>query len=88
MNSIHSTQNLLQYDLPQLPIGTVAVAGIQNTGKGRGKNVWESPTGNLAFTAKIKVSGNKNIVFLQYLVSLDILRAVENIVSKHNGKVI
>jgi len=86
MGAIHSTQTLLQYNVNQLPIGTVAVADVQETGKGRGSNIWESPDGNMAFTLKAKVDDIKNIVFIQYLVSLDLVRAVDDLVQVDHEK--
>lgn len=72
------------------PNGTVVVAGQQTKGRGQRDNVWFSPKGcamaSLKLTcAKTSFLGNR-ISFLQHIVGLSILRALETIDRDKLGK--
>lgn len=70
-----STQELLK-QLRGLKDGTVCWAARQSNGKGRGSNTWESPPGCLLFSYKCQINNPRLLPFLQYLVSLSLVKAV------------
>ncbi|KAK9803441.1 hypothetical protein WJX73_001014 [Symbiochloris irregularis] len=75
-----STQTLLHQNSKKLPDGIVCVADQQAAGKGRGGNQWTSPLGCLMFTFNkvVKISGDR-LPFLQYVMSLAIVQAVQQL---------
>ncbi|KIY49849.1 class II aaRS and biotin synthetase [Fistulina hepatica ATCC 64428] len=80
--SVTSTQTLIERNpqlMAALPDRTVSLASRQLTGRGRGGNVWLSPTGSLAFTLLLRVPltqfpGSK-LVFVQYIFALALTEA-------------
>ena len=77
-----STQTLLQGAGGALPDGTVAVADVQMSGRGRAGNAWASPPGCLmasAFTAAAPIPGAR-LPFVQYAVALAVVRGVKALV--------
>lgn len=77
--SLPSTQSLLQQNSRQLPNGTICVADVQASGKGRGGNTWTSPPGCLMFSllARLDMKGTR-LPFIQYLVSLAIVEGIQS----------
>ncbi|KAK2659623.1 hypothetical protein Ddye_006156 [Dipteronia dyeriana] len=51
----------------ELPVGAVCVADIQFKGRGRSKNVWESPKGCLMFSFTIQMENGRVVPLLQYV---------------------
>jgi len=76
---VSSTQQLLVTRFSSLPPAWPMVADIQCAGKGRGSNVWTSPPGVLAFSVKCTLTSSQHLVFLQYLVSLLMVQAVDEL---------
>jgi len=75
--SLASTQVLLKENFNAFPVGTVMVADEQGAGKGRGGNVWTSPVGCLMFSFTCQVKDGTTLPFLQYVVALSIVQAVQ-----------
>jgi biotin-(acetyl-CoA carboxylase) ligase len=57
--------------------GLAILADIQEDGKGRGRNVWESPQGSLAVSFVANYTSGATLPFVQYLVSLAVVKAVK-----------
>jgi BirA family transcriptional regulator, biotin operon repressor / biotin---[acetyl-CoA-carboxylase] ligase len=75
--SVGSTNDIArQQALLKAPEGTVVVADIQTTGRGRLKRVWVSPPGNIAVTV-VLYPARKNLHFLTMLASLAVLYSIE-----------
>ncbi|KAJ2464324.1 biotin holocarboxylase synthetase [Coemansia sp. RSA 2322] len=77
-----STQTFLEKNTKLqalLPNGTVNVATIQLTGRGRGRNAWVSPVGCLQFTMLLRHPNLKQapVVMLQYLIALAAVESVK-----------
>ncbi|KAJ2787458.1 biotin holocarboxylase synthetase [Coemansia interrupta] len=77
-----STQTFLEKNLrlqSLLPNGTVNVAAVQVSGRGRGRNVWISPVGCLQFSMLLRHPNLKQapVVMLQYLFSLAAMEAIK-----------
>ncbi|XP_031390534.1 biotin--protein ligase 2-like isoform X1 [Punica granatum] len=79
-----STHDVVSQNFCDLPLGTVCVADIQFKGRGRSKNVWESPIGCLMFSFTIQMEDGRVVPLLQYVVSLAITEAIKDICN-HNG---
>lgn len=77
--SLPSTQSLLHQNSRQLPNGTTCVADVQASGQGRGGNTWTSPPGCLMFSiiTRLDIEGTR-LPFIQYLVSLALVEAIES----------
>lgn len=76
--ALPSTQTLLRETLrPSPPAGLVCYTAHQLQGRGRGANSWVSPAGCLTFSFTSSLSDGATLPFVQYLVSLAILRAVD-----------
>lgn len=54
------------------------VADEQTQGRGRGENVWTSPLGCLMFSFKCTQTVGAKLPFLQYLVSLALIKAIKS----------
>ncbi|XP_061357958.1 biotin--protein ligase 1, chloroplastic-like isoform X2 [Gastrolobium bilobum] len=67
----------------ELPIGTVCVADVQTKGRGRSKNVWESPLGCLMFSFTLQMEDGRVVPLVQYVVSLAITEAIKDICNKN-----
>eukprot|EP00898_Chlorokybus_atmophyticus_P000679 jgi/Chlat1/1611/Chrsp127S01873 len=73
-----STQTILQENIKSFPPGTVCIADVQESGRGRGDNVWTSPPGCLMFSCTSFVADGRTLPFLQYLVSLAVVKAARS----------
>ena len=69
-----------------LPEGTICVADAQGSGRGRGANAWASPPGCLMFSlsSDVRLPGTR-LPFVQYLVSLALVRAARREVVEKSG---
>ncbi|PPQ77939.1 hypothetical protein CVT25_015414 [Psilocybe cyanescens] len=80
--AVTSTQTMLDKNphlLSHLPTPLLSLASYQLAGRGRGSNVWLSPSGCLQFSLLLRVAladfpGSK-LVFLQYLFALAVVEA-------------
>ncbi|KAL0041637.1 hypothetical protein WJX79_010263 [Trebouxia sp. C0005] len=79
-SQLQSTQTLLQDNTAVTPDNTVCIAYKQVGGKGRGGNKWDSPAGCLMFSLfkRVSVTG-ANIPFVQYIATLAIVQAVQQL---------
>ncbi|RLN45840.1 hypothetical protein BBJ28_00007627 [Nothophytophthora sp. Chile5] len=78
--ALASTQTLLHETLqPSAPAGLLCYTELQTSGKGRGSNTWSSPEGCLTFSFKSAFVDGNTLPFVQYLVSLAIIKAVETV---------
>ncbi|KAL2366257.1 hypothetical protein RJZ56_000714 [Blastomyces dermatitidis] len=82
---VTSTSTLLEKNtqlLRRLPHGFVATATVQVAGRGRGSNVWVSPSGQLMFSAVVKHAVEKMarapVVFIQYIAAIAIAQAIKS----------
>ncbi|KAF4317588.1 hypothetical protein BBO99_00006384 [Phytophthora kernoviae] len=76
--TLSSTQTLLHETLkPAAPAGLLCYTELQLSGKGRGSNTWASPEGCLTFSFQSAFVDGNTLPFVQYLVSLAIIKAVE-----------
>ncbi|ETN18329.1 ribosomal protein L1 [Phytophthora nicotianae INRA-310] len=76
--SLGSTQTLLRETIkPAAPAGVLCYTELQSSGKGRGTNTWSSPEGCLTFSFQSVFTDGTTLPFVQYLVSLAIIKAVE-----------
>ena len=80
--------------LSKLPTPLLSLASHQLAGRGRGSNVWLSPSGSLLFSLLLRVSlsdfPSNKLVFIQYLFSLAVAEAcrAESVLgSKAGGRV-
>ncbi|KAI9200318.1 hypothetical protein LWI28_005888 [Acer negundo] len=78
-----STHDVISQNFCELPIGAVCVADIQFKGRGRSKNVWESPKGCLMFSFTIQMENGRVVPLLQYVVSLAVTEAIKDICDKN-----
>ncbi|GMH00281.1 hypothetical protein Nepgr_002120 [Nepenthes gracilis] len=78
-----STQDVVSHNFTQLPVGTVCVADVQFRGRGRSKNVWESPSGCLMFSFTIQMEDGRVVPLLQYVVSLAVTEAIKDICDRN-----
>ncbi|KAK4481281.1 hypothetical protein RD792_012166 [Penstemon davidsonii] len=79
-----STHDVVSHNFCELPIGAVCVADVQSRGRGRSKNVWESPKGCLLFSFTIQMEDGLVVPLVQYVVSLAMTEAI-NHVCRRNG---
>ncbi|KAK4751773.1 hypothetical protein SAY87_020571 [Trapa incisa] len=80
---IPSTHDIISQNFCDLPLGTVCVADIQFKGRGRSKNVWESPVGCLMFSFTIQMVNGRIVPLLQYVISLAITEAIKEICNQN-----
>jgi hypothetical protein len=80
-HQLPSTHTLLSQNFHAFPVGTVSVADVQNQGKGRGGNKWESPKGCLMFSYTLQMEDGRSVPFLQYVVSLAVIEGIEAVCS-------
>ncbi|KAJ6919971.1 hypothetical protein NC651_013793 [Populus alba x Populus x berolinensis] len=78
-----STHDLVSNNFGELPIGTVCIADVQYKGRGRSKNVWESPAGCLMFSFTIQMEDGQVVPLLQYVVSLAVTEAIKDLCDKN-----
>ncbi|XP_072079672.1 biotin--protein ligase 1, chloroplastic isoform X3 [Arachis hypogaea] len=76
-------ENVMRSNFCELPIGSVCVADVQTKGRGRSKNVWESPLGCLLFSFTLQMEDGRIVPLVQYVVSLAITEAVKDICNKN-----
>nr|XP_010926889.1 biotin--protein ligase 2 [Elaeis guineensis] len=72
-----STHDLVSQNFSELPLGTVCIADVQFKGRGRAKNVWESPEGCLLFSFTLQMEDGHKLPLLQYVVSLAVTEAIK-----------
>ncbi|PGH29117.1 biotin-protein ligase, partial [[Emmonsia] crescens] len=82
---VTSTSTLLEKNtqlLRRLPHGFVATATVQVAGRGRGSNVWVSPSGQLMFSTVIKHPvenmARAPVVFIQYIAAIAIAQGIKS----------
>ncbi|XP_044475544.1 biotin--protein ligase 2-like [Mangifera indica] len=80
---VSSTHDIVSHNFGELPVGSVCVSDVQFKGRGRSKNVWESPKGCLMFSFTIQMEDGKIVPLLQYVVSLAMTEAIKDICGKH-----
>ncbi|CAL1353375.1 unnamed protein product [Linum trigynum] len=80
---ITSTHDVVSSNFSDLPIGTVCVADRQYKGRGRSKNVWESPVGCLLFSFTVQMEDGRAVPLLQYVVSLAVTEAIKEVCEKN-----
>ncbi|KAG9441746.1 hypothetical protein H6P81_017600 [Aristolochia fimbriata] len=74
-----STQDLVSQNFCELPLGAVCVADVQVKGRGRSKNVWESPPGCLLFSFTLQMEDGRVVPLLQYVVSLSMTETIKSV---------
>lgn len=74
-----STHDVVSHNFGDLPVGAVCVADVQLNGRGRSKNVWESPKGCLMFSFTVQMENGRIVPFVQYVVSLAMTEAINDI---------
>lgn len=79
-----STHDVVANNFGELPIGSACVADVQFKGRGRSKNVWESPKGCLLFSFTIQMEDGRVVPLVQYVVSLAMTEGI-NDVCRRNG---
>jgi len=82
---VTSTNTILEKNthlLRVLPTGFTATATVQVAGRGRGSNVWVSPSGSLMFSTVIRhpmsQMSHAPIVFVQYLAAMAIVNGIKS----------
>lgn len=82
---VTSTNTLLEKNtqlLRHLPAGFLATASVQIAGRGRGSNVWVSPSGSLMFSIVIRheqqLMAKAPVIFLQYLAAMAVVQGVHD----------
>ncbi|KAJ1278033.1 hypothetical protein BS78_04G049100 [Paspalum vaginatum] len=76
---IGSTQDLIAQNFAKLPVGVVCVADAQFKGRGRSKNVWESPPGCLMFSFTSQMQDVRKLPLMQYVVCLSMTEAIKEL---------
>jgi len=84
--SVTSTQSLLDKNplyLSSLPTPTVHIASHQLQGRGRGSNVWLSPSGSLPQSIHLRLTKDQGVpwsklVFVQYLYALAVCEGLRD----------
>ncbi|PAN04184.1 hypothetical protein PAHAL_1G048200 [Panicum hallii] len=76
---IGSTQDLIAQNFAKLPVGVVCVADVQFKGRGRSKNVWESPPGCLMFSFTSQMQDVRKLPLMQYVVCLSMTEAIKEL---------
>ncbi|CAH2043813.1 unnamed protein product [Thlaspi arvense] len=79
---LSSTHDLVSPNFSELPIGTVCVTDVQFKGRGRSKNVWESPKGCLMYSFTLQVEDAKVVPLIQHVLSLAVTEAVKALCDK------
>ncbi|KAH1245324.1 Biotin--protein ligase 1, chloroplastic [Glycine max] len=80
---LNSTHDIVSHNFCELPIGTVSIADVQTKGRGRSKNVWESPLGCLMFSFTMQMEDGRVVPLVQYVVSLAMTEAIKDICDKN-----
>lgn len=76
---LSSTHDLVSHNFSELPVGSVCVSDIQFKGRGRTKNVWESPKGCLMYSFTLEMEDGRIVPLIQYVVSLAVTEAVKDV---------
>ncbi|CAH8376714.1 unnamed protein product [Eruca vesicaria subsp. sativa] len=76
---LSSTHDVVSHNFSELPVGSVCVTDIQFKGRGRTKNVWESPKGCLMYSFTVEMEDGRIVPLIQYIVSLAITEAVKDV---------
>ncbi|KAL6888722.1 hypothetical protein ACP4OV_009748 [Aristida adscensionis] len=74
-----STQDVVALNFSKLPVGVVCVADVQFKGRGRSKNVWESPPGCLMFSFTSQIQDARKLPLMQYVVCLSMTEAIKEL---------
>ena len=77
--TIPSSQTMLKTYFDGVQSGLICIVDRQSQGKGRGGNTWESPHGCSMFSFKSKEVDGSRLPFIQYMISLAIVRAVKKL---------
>jgi biotin--protein ligase len=73
-DSLSSTQTVLNDVIgEEVPAGTVCATYMQESGKGRGENIWTSPEGSLCFSVKLQTRNSALLPFMQYIVAITMI---------------
>ncbi|CAD6506342.1 BgTH12-07268 [Blumeria graminis f. sp. triticale] len=82
---VDSTNTMLEKNMKLVshtPSGLTFIATTQLEGRGRGSNVWISPTGSLAMSVCIRhpmsLSNLAPIIFIQYIASMAIIEGIQS----------
>ncbi|KAJ0266085.1 Biotinyl protein ligase (BPL) and lipoyl protein ligase (LPL) [Hirschfeldia incana] len=76
---LSSTHDVVSHNFSELPVGSVCVSDIQFKGRGRTKNVWESPKGCLMYSFTVEMEDGRIVPLIQYVVSLAVTEAVKDV---------
>ncbi|WCJ44593.1 Biotin--protein ligase 2 [Euphorbia peplus] len=76
---LNSTHDVVSQNFGEIPIGAVCVAEVQSKGRGRSKNVWDSPLGCLLFSFTLQMEDGRVVPLLQYVVSLAVTEAIKEV---------
>ncbi|KZO94725.1 class II aaRS and biotin synthetase [Calocera viscosa TUFC12733] len=89
---VTSTQTMLDRNptlLSTLPTPFLSLATHQLTGRGRGSNIWLSPSGCLQFSLHLRPPASlkpAKLVFIQYLFGLAVVRACRAVLTELGGE--
>ncbi|XP_020598921.1 biotin--protein ligase 1, chloroplastic-like isoform X2 [Phalaenopsis equestris] len=72
-----STHDVVSKNFCDFPVGTACISDVQYKGRGRSKNVWESPAGCLMFSFTLQMEDGRKVPLLQYIVSLAVTEAIK-----------
>ncbi|KAK6939824.1 Biotinyl protein ligase (BPL) and lipoyl protein ligase (LPL), catalytic domain, partial [Dillenia turbinata] len=78
-----STHDIVSQNFCELPVGAVCVADVQYKGRGRSKNLWESPIGCLMFSFTVQMEDGRVVPLLQYVVSLAMTEAIKHVCDRN-----
>ncbi|KAF9613032.1 hypothetical protein IFM89_005466 [Coptis chinensis] len=76
---LSSTQDIVSKNFSEIPVGSVCVADLQFKGRGRSKNLWESPKGCLLFSFTVEMEDGRVVPLLQYVVCLAMVEAIKDV---------
>ncbi|KAL0360183.1 UNVERIFIED_CONTAM: Biotin--protein ligase 1, chloroplastic [Sesamum radiatum] len=79
-----STHDVVSKNFEELPVGAVCAADVQFKGRGRSKNLWESPKGCLLFSFTLQMEDGRVVPLVQYVVSLAMTEAINDL-CRENG---
>ncbi|KAK4391132.1 Biotin--protein ligase 1, chloroplastic [Sesamum angolense] len=82
--NLASTHDVVSKNFDELPVGAVCVADVQSKGRGRSKNLWESPKGCLLFSFTLQMEDGRVVPLVQYVVSLAMTEAINDL-CRENG---
>ncbi|KAG2278315.1 hypothetical protein Bca52824_060870 [Brassica carinata] len=79
---LSTTHDVVSHNFSELPLGAVCVADVQFKGRGRSKNVWESPKGCLMYSFTLEMVDGQVVPLIQYVVGLAVTEAVKSVCDK------